>query len=297
MSTISTIPKILLVLSGKGGVGKSSVASQLALTLYLQGHTVGLLDLDLTGPSIPRIFGLEEAKITTDDAGKWRPVVVSGGETEGGDHGVSRKGTLNGVHKEPPEGFSPNTPKVLPKLQITSLAHLLPTRSSAIIWRGPKKSAMIKQFLTDVSWSLDTKYLIIDTPPGTGDEHISLLENLQILRNRLQGVSAVVVTTPQEVSIMDVKKEINFCKMAGLEIGGVVENMSGFICPNCEECEDLFDKGGGERLAGEVGCNFLGRVPVEVEWGVLTEEGGVVDGFKKLRLRRVFEEVVGRSSF
>ena len=157
-------------------------------------------------------------------------------------------------------------------LHAISLALLLPSRSSAIVWRGPKKTAMVRQFLTDVLWP-PTDYLLIDTPPGTSDEHISLAETLQskCLPGQLAG--AVIVTTPQAVAISDVRKEVNFCRKVGVGILGVVENMSGYVCECCGERTNLFGKGGGEVMAGSFEVPFLGGVPIDRQWGVLIEEG------------------------
>ena len=164
-------------------------------------------------------------------------------------------------------------------LHATSLAFLLPSRSAAVIWRGPKKTAMVRQFLSDVLWPpLD--YLLIDTPPGTSDEHISLAETLlkhtitttTTIPNHLAG--AVIVTTPQAVATADVKKEINFCRKTNIPVVGVVENMSGFVCECCGERTNLFGKGGGEVMCREFGERFLGSVPLDLGWGVVVEEGG-----------------------
>ena len=162
--------------------------------------------------------------------------------------------------------------KKIGSLHAISLALLLPSRSSAIVWRGPKKTAMVRQFLTDVLWP-PTDYLLIDTPPGTSDEHISLAETLQskCLPGQLAG--AVIVTTPQAVAISDVRKEVNFCRKVGVRILGVVENMSGYVCECCGERTNLFGKGGGEVMAGSFEVPFLGSVPVDRQWGVLIEEG------------------------
>jgi Mrp family chromosome partitioning ATPase len=257
---LENIRNILLVLSGKGGVGKSSITTQLALTLSLQGHSVGVLDIDLTGPSIPRFFGIEDAKVRQAPGG-WIPVDV---------HGVQ---TLEGKK----EG---ETEQQIGAISCMSLGFILASRSDAVIWRGPKKTAMVRQFLTDVLWPpLD--YLLIDTPPGTSDEHISLLETL--LKNTTPSpalnphvpflAGAVVVTTPQAISISDVKKELNFCKKTGIRVLGVVENMAGFVCPNCSECTNVFSKGGGEVMAREFEVPFLGSVPIDPAFVELVESG------------------------
>lgn len=259
---LENINNIVLVLSGKGGVGKSSITTQLALTLSLQGHSVGVLDIDLTGPSIPRFFGIEDSKVRQAPGG-WIPVPVHNAQKL-----PAHSRTSNG------EGTSE---KEIGSLSCMSLGFILASRSDAVIWRGPKKTAMVRQFLTDVLWPpLD--FLLIDTPPGTSDEHISLLENLLKQTssptsppNQLAG--AVVVTTPQAISISDVKKELNFCKKTGIRVLGVVENMAGFVCPNCSECTNVFSKGGGEVMAGDFEVPFLGSVPIDPAFVQLIEEG------------------------
>lgn len=265
--SLKDIKHIALVLSGKGGVGKSSVTTQLALTLSLQGHSVGVLDVDLTGPSIPRFFGIENAKVRQAPGG-WIPVPVheaqtAGREQQNGDghaNGNAEDVQVNGKVS----GYG--------ALQCMSLGFLLANRGDAVVWRGPKKTAMVRQFLSDVHWgALD--YLLIDTPPGTSDEHISLVETLLKEATPEQLSGAVIVTTPQAISISDVKKEINFCRKTGVKILGVVENMAGFVCPNCSECTNVFSKGGGEVMAKEFEVPFLGSVPIDPMFIRLIEEG------------------------
>ncbi|KAF2269508.1 P-loop containing nucleoside triphosphate hydrolase protein [Lojkania enalia] len=257
---LDNINKIILVLSGKGGVGKSSITAQLALTLSLQGRSIGVLDIDLTGPSIPRFFGIEAAKVR-QAVGGFIPVPIHDAQP------LPSRGTTNGDAGD----------RAIGALSCMSLGFLLASRSDAVIWRGPKKTAMVRQFLTDVMWP-DLDYLLIDTPPGTSDEHISLLENLLKQTtsptsppNQLAG--AVVVTTPQAISTSDVKKELNFCKKTGIRVLGVVENMAGFVCPNCSECTNVFSKGGGEVMAREFEVPFLGSVPIDPAFVQLIEEG------------------------
>ena len=157
-------------------------------------------------------------------------------------------------------------------LYCMSLGFLLANRGDAVVWRGPKKTAMVRQFLTDIQWgALD--YLLIDTPPGTSDEHISLVETLLKSATPEQLAGAVIVTTPQAISISDVKKEINFCRKTSVNILGVVENMAGFVCPNCSECTNVFSKGGGEAMATEFNVPFLGSVPIDPMFIRLIEEG------------------------
>lgn len=256
--SLADIKHIVLVLSGKGGVGKSSVTTQLALSLSLHGHNVGVLDVDLTGPSIPRFFGIEDAKVRQAPGG-WIPVPVHDKAEAKGANG----GTNGAAHEVAIQHGA---------LHCMSLGFLLANRGDAVVWRGPKKTAMVRQFLSDVQWGgLD--YLLIDTPPGTSDEHISLVETLLKESQPEQLAGAVVVTTPQAISISDVKKEINFCRKTSVRVLGVVENMAGFVCPNCSECTHVFSKGGGEVMAREFGVPFLGSVPIDPMFIRLIEEG------------------------
>ncbi|KAI2603672.1 P-loop containing nucleoside triphosphate hydrolase protein [Hypoxylon sp. NC1633] len=241
--SLTKIKHILLVLSGKGGVGKSSVTTQLALSLSLAGHSVGVLDVDLTGPSMPRMFNIEDAKVTQAPGG-WLPVTVHPANPAAG----------------------------VGELRCMSLGFLLRGRGDAVVWRGPKKTAMVRQFLSDVLWG-ELDFLLIDTPPGTSDEHISLAETL--LKDAAPGqvAGAVVVTTPQAVATADVRKELNFCAKTGISVVGVVENMVGFVCPNCAECTNIFGKGGGEVMADDFNVRFLGGVPIDPQFVMLVETG------------------------
>ena len=267
------------------------MTTQLALSLALLGHSVGILDIDLTGPSIPRLLGVENAKITQAPGG-WLPVeihpaqilpreykqpapsrTVSSTDLE---RPVSSNGhgSVDGEHlgeRNEVEGRQTGS------LHIMSLGFLLPSRSSAVVWRGPKKTAMVRQFLTSVLWPPGLSYLLVDTPPGTSDEHISLAETLLSsvpVANSQNGLAgAVIVTTPQAVATSDVRKEINFCHKVGIPIIGAVENMSGYVCECCGVETNLFGKGGGQAMSQECGVRFLGRVPIDIRWGVLVEEG------------------------
>ncbi|PGG95086.1 hypothetical protein AJ79_10274 [Helicocarpus griseus UAMH5409] len=302
------IKNIVLVLSGKGGVGKSSVTLQLALALSLQGRSVGILDVDLTGPSIPRLVGKEDAKITQAPGG-WVPVIVHpGAPTAENSTTTSAPATTttttvtstsstttaipqptpppprDSTASTPPQSQSQNAPTpARGPLRCMSLGFLLRDRGDAVIWRGPKKTAMVRQFLTDVLWG-DTDYLLIDTPPGTSDEHIALAEQLLTVattshpttasaaaaaKPRLTG--AVLVTTPQAISTADVRKELNFCAKTRIPVIGVVENMAGYTCPCCGEMSNVFSKGGGRVMAEEMGVRFLGEVPVDVGFGEMVE--------------------------
>ncbi|KAL8744677.1 MAG: hypothetical protein Q9190_003100 [Brigantiaea leucoxantha] len=292
--SLSNVKHIVLVLSGKGGVGKSTVTTQLGLSLSLAGHTIGILDIDLTGPSIPHLLGVESSKITQAPGG-WLPVEVHPSQTlppvpqppstpsvtQNGQSLSSDPAAAGSI--APPNGDTLNEsahstssePQKIGALYTISLGFLLPDRSSAVVWRGPKKTAMVRQFLSDVLWPpLD--YLLIDTPPGTSDEHISLAETLMsttAVTSPKKLAGAVVVTTPQAVAVSDVRKELSFCKKVGIKVLGVVENMSGYVCECCGVGTNLFGKGGGEVMAMEFGVRFIGRVPVDGQWGVLVEEG------------------------
>ena len=277
---LQNIKHVVLVLSGKGGVGKSSTTLQLALSLCQQGHNVGILDIDLTGPSIPRLLNLEDKKVTQAPGG-WLPVKVH--DARGGEPADQ----LNGAQDSA-------TPAHRGSLHALSLAFLLPSRDSAVIWRGPKKTAMIRQFVSDVFWPPNTEYLLIDTPPGTSDEHIAIVEELHKLAADVQPITngngnglalnidnspklsgAVVVTTPQAISTADVRKELNFCVKTQVPVLGVIENMAGYMCPCCNEITNIFSKGGGEIMARETGVPFLGSVPLDTGFVALVE--GVKD--------------------
>ncbi len=208
-----------LVLSGKGGVGKSTVAVNLAVWLSMQSKKVGLLDIDIHGPSIPKLLNLEHKAIQTENE-KIKPI---------------------------PYGDN---------LKIMSIGLLLQDETNAVIWRGPMKHTLIKQFLTDVCWDkLD--YLVVDCPPGTGDEPLSAVQ----LLNNADG--AVIVTTPQQIAVVDVKKCITFCKQLNLPVLGVIENMSGLVCPHCQHRIDIFKAGGGKQMAKDFNVPFLGSIPID----------------------------------
>ncbi|KAF7193703.1 Cytosolic Fe-S cluster assembly factor nbp35 [Pseudocercospora fuligena] len=224
----------ILVLSGKGGVGKSTFTTMLAHAFASNPDSlVGIMDTDICGPSIPKMMGVESETIHVTNTG-WEPVWVSD------------------------------------NLGVMSVQFMLPNRDDALIWRGNKKTGLIKQFLKDVEWG-QMDYLVVDTPPGTTDEHISV--NSLLKESGIDG--AVLVTTPQEVSLLDVRKEIDFCKKAGIKIIGLVENMSGFVCPKCTHQSEIFraTTGGGRRLAKETSIPFLGSVPLDPRIGMACDYG------------------------
>lgn len=227
-AALSQIKKKYLVMSGKGGVGKSSLAVNLAVTLARGKARVGLMDVDLHGPSVPGMLGLSaRAEVAPDRTIK-------------------------------PQSFGDN-------LLVVSIETMLAERDEAVIWRGPKKLSAIRQFLSDVSWGpLD--FLLLDAPPGTGDEPLAVARNMP-------GAKAILVTTPQEVSLANVRKSIRFAQKVGLEIAGLIENMSGFVCPHCGQPTDLFGRGGGRLLAEAAGLPFLGAVPLEPRVVKASDEG------------------------
>lgn len=226
---IARIKSKIVVLSGKGGVGKSTVAANLAAGLALEGLRTGLLDVDVHGPSIPRIMGLAGVK----------PEMA-------GDAILPVEWNWN--------------------LKVVSMGFFLANPDEAVIWRGPVKGGVIKQFLTQVAWG-DLDCLVVDCPPGTGDEPLSVLQMLG------EDATALVVTSPQDVAIDDVRRSIGFCRELGNPVLGIVENLSGFHCPQCGTVHDIFKSGGGERLAESAGVPFLGRIPIDGEVGRAADQG------------------------
>jgi len=227
--SLSRIKHKVVVLSGKGGVGKSSVAANVAAELSLSGCRVGLVDVDVHGPSIPRLFGLEDSRPVTRDQ-KLVPAMWNG------------------------------------QLLVMSLGFLLQSKEDSVIWRGPVKMGLIRQFLEDVDWG-DLDYLIVDCPPGTGDEPLSVV---QLLGHEAH---ALIVTSPQDVAVDDVRRSVNFCRHTGNQVLGIVENMSGFVCPRCGEEAHIFSSGGGQKLAQEMQVPFLGGIPLDPDMVKAADEG------------------------
>ena len=218
---MSKVRHKIAVMSGKGGVGKSTVAANLSLSLQLKGQRVGLLDADIHGPTIPKMLGIEDVKLGVMEGGIAPAMVPSG-------------------------------------LKVVSMGFLLQDRDTPVIWRGPMKMGAISQFLGEVAWG-ELDFLVVDLPPGTGDEPLSIAQLIPAMDGSL------IVTTPQEVALTSVRKCINFSKTLGIPVLGIIENMSGFVCPHCGKKIEVFGSGGGEAAARELSVPFLGRIPLEPE--------------------------------
>ena len=222
----------IMVISGKGGVGKTTVAVNLALGLAMYGRHTGLLDADITGPNVPKMLNLEDQMMMTQSDRTILPYYLPVGNIHG--------------------------------LEIVSMAFIVP-KEKPIVWRGPLKMQALKQFIENVSWG-DLEYLLIDLPPGTSDEPLSIA---QLVRPN----GAVVVTTPQDLALLDVKKAITMSKSLNVPVIGVIENMSGFSCPKCGKPIDLFKTGGGREIAEEMGVPFLGRIEIDPDICVAGDDG------------------------
>ncbi len=247
---MSQIKHKIAVISGKGGVGKSTVTANLGAALAKQGFKVGVLDADIHGPSIPRLYGLEGQKVKTGPTGAF-PV----------------PGPLG--------------------IKVMSIDFFLPEQTPAI-WRGPLKMRAIRQFLADIIW-LELDYLLIDLPPGTGDEPLSVAQLLP----ELDGV--IIVTMPSELSSTIVKKAITFANRLNMHVLGVVENMSGFICPHCGEKTEIFQSGGGKKMAQETGVEFLGSIPIDPKVGALADKGSpFVIAYPESEASKEFNSIVAK---
>ena len=249
--SLGKIKHVIIVMSGKGGVGKSTVSSNIAISLNQKGYEVGLMDIDITGPNIPKMFGVEDEQIEVENE-RLIPVIVP------------------------------------PSLKIMSMAFLLPSKDSPVIWRGPVKMTAIRQFLEDVNWGkLD--YLVVDMPPGTGDEAISIIQLIP------KADGGIIVTTPQDVSLLDSRKSITFFAEAEIPIIGLIENMSGFVCPHCGEVTDIFKSGGGAATAAEFNIQFLGKVPIEPAIVTSGDKGmPIVISAPDSASAKVFEEITDK---
>jgi Mrp family chromosome partitioning ATPase len=222
---ISRIKNTIMVMSGKGGVGKSTVAANLAASLARKGYAVGILDGDIHGPNIPKILGVENQTLKGDEDGDMLPV----------------------------EAYK--------NLKVVSVGNLLENRDQPIIWRGPMKHSIMRHFLKDVNWG-ELEFLVVDLPPGTGDEPLSIAQIISQAHVE-HTPYAVIVTTPQDVALLDSRKSVEFARALRLTMLGIIENMSTFSCPHCGHAIDLFKAGGGERAAHELGVPFLGAIPID----------------------------------
>ncbi len=219
MKKLSKIKHTIIVMSGKGGVGKSTVSVNIAVGLALRGYEVGILDADIHGPNVPKMLKLEDVRLEADE---------------------------NGIYPA----------EVPPRIKVMSMAFLSQDKDTPIVWRGPMKMGALRQFIEDVYWG-DLDYLVVDLPPGTGDEPLTIA---QLISN---ADGSVIVTTPQDVALLDSRKSVSFSNALELPVLGIVENMAGFVCPHCNETVNLFKIGGGEKAANELGVPFLGRVPID----------------------------------
>jgi ATP-binding protein involved in chromosome partitioning len=248
---IDRIKYKLIVISGKGGVGKSTVSVNLAYGLALSGRKVGILDIDIHGPSIAKMLGIEGQKLEFPDKNK-----------------------------------RPNPIKIQENLYAMTIATLLQSADEPVIWRGPLKMVMIKQFLQDIEWP-ELDYLIVDNPPGTGDEPLSIV---QILK-KVDG--AVIVSTPQDVAFLDARKTIKFSQKMSVPVIGIIENMSGFTCPHCGEKIDIFPGKGVAKAALDFNVDILGNIPIDVNI-VKTSDSGkpYIKDFSELAGAKVMENIV-----
>lgn len=238
----------IMVMSGKGGVGKTTVAANLAFALGMSGLDVGLMDADIHGPNVPMILGIEDKRPEVKE-GKISPVLVT------------------------------------PRLKAISIGFLLPNRDSSVIWRGPMKMNAIRQFISDVEWG-ELDYMVVDLPPGTGDEPLSVVQ----LMKKVDG--AIIVTTPQDLALLDSRKAVDFSRVLKVPVIGIIENMSGFVCPHCGKETNIFKYGGGEKAAIELGVPFLGRVPLDPKMVEAADSGTPFVMQKESKVRESFEQIV-----
>lgn len=248
---LARIKRKILVMSGKGGVGKSTVAAYVALLLSEKGYKVGILDVDLHGPSIPRLMNVE------------------------GGLDMRKEGVVG------PYMFSDN-------LKIVSIEMVLGDKDTAVIWRGPLKISAIRQFISDIDWG-ELDYLVVDAPPGTGDEPLTVAQTIP-------DAEALIVTTPQELSLADVRKSINFCRQVNMRVLGVVENMGGFSCPDCGKTISIFGSGGGARMSAQMSVPFLGEIPVDTNMVAMGDRGelNILVKDPELEINKAYEEILKR---
>ena len=246
--SLSKIKHKIFVLSGKGGVGKSSISANLAASLSKKGYKTGLMDVDVHGPSIAQMLGLT-GLLDISEQQLLIPKQING------------------------------------NLKVVSVQALMQDKDQAIIWRGPAKTGMIRQFVSSVDWG-ELDFLIIDAPPGTGDEPLTVVQTIP-------EALGIIVTTPQEVALADIRKSISFCKTVHLKTLGIVENMAGFKCPHCNEPIDLFSSGGGEKTAKAQGLTFLGSIPFDTDVVISGDSGvPIMLQDKETRFSKGFDTIV-----
>lgn len=247
--SLARIKHKIVVMSGKGGVGKSTVTVNLATALAMRGYEVGILDADLHGPNIPKMLNIEHEEVMSDEDGLM-PVLVP------------------------------------PHMKVMSMAFLLQDPDTPVVWRGPIKMGALRQFVAEVKWG-DLDFLLVDLPPGTGDEPLTIAQLLE------DADGAIIVTTPQDVALLDSRKSVTFAQALKLPVLGIVENMSGLICPHCHNTIDLFKVGGGERAAEQMGVPFLGRVPLDPNVVLGGDDGSpIVLKDKSNPASKAFDEMV-----
>jgi len=249
--SLARIKHKIVVMSGKGGVGKSTVTVNLATALAMRGYEVGILDADIHGPNIPKMLNIEHEDVMSDEDGLM-PVLVP------------------------------------PHMKVMSMAFLLQDPDTPVVWRGPIKMGALRQFVAEVKWG-ELDFLIVDLPPGTGDEPLTIAQLLE------DADGAIVVTTPQDVALLDSRKSVTFAQALKMPVLGIVENMSGLICPHCHNTIDLFKVGGGERAAAQMGGPFLGRVPLDPNVVLGGDDGSpIVLKDKANPASKAFDEMVER---
>jgi Mrp family chromosome partitioning ATPase len=248
-ASLGRIKRKILVMSGKGGVGKSTMAGYLALLLSKRGYRVGLLDVDLHGPSIPRLLKVQGG-LQMPEEGVVKPYQAS------------------------------------ENLGIVSIEMVLGDKDTAVIWRGPLKISAIRQFISDIEWG-DLDFLIVDSPPGTGDEPLTVAQTIK-------DAEALIVTTPQEISLADVRKSINFCKQVQMNILGLVENMSGLVCPHCGETVNVFGSGGGKKVADAMGLQLMAEIPIDPRMVESGDQGDLetLSGDTDLKINMAYKDLV-----
>ncbi|RKX59407.1 MAG: ATP-binding protein [Thermodesulfobacteriota bacterium] len=247
--SLENIKKKIIVLSGKGGVGKTTVSTNLAVGLAFKGLKIGLLDIDIHGPNVPKMLGLDGL----------RPSLIE--------------------DKLCPVFFEN-------KLKVVSIGFLLPSEDQPVVWRGPLKHKALKEFVYNTEWG-ELDCLVIDSPPGTGDEILSIIHIL----NKLDG--AIIVATPQKVALSDIRKTITFCKDVNIPILGIIENMSGFVCPKCGTTWEIFPTGGAEKIAKELKIPFLGKIPIDPQVSKGSDEGKpIVLNYPDSAPGKAFKEII-----